>query len=749
LWSARRLPIIRGMRLRFHLVALVLVVLVPMIVFAAVVIAGFGEAQRSAVERGALETARALMNAVDENLIGSVRALEALAAAESLRRGDLAAFHAEARRMLTTQESWMTIALLSLDGRQVVNTRRPFGAGLPEVHEPASFDVVVRSRRPAIGDLVFGKVLQEWVLPVRVPVLREGTLVYVLTAGVRPASLVPTLARQRISEDWVIAVFDREKRTVARTRGFEQYLGRLVSPDFVALLDRGGAEGYAVTRTQEGVPVQTAFVRSTVTGWGVGLGIPAATVAAPLRQSLFATIAGGVVVLGIALILAAVVGRRITTPIAALADSAQQLGAGAVLARGTPAGVREVEEVRRAVLDAGALVQQRAAEAESANRAKDEFLAVLSHELRTPLNAIFGWARMLQGGQLGASESTRALDVIVRQANTQLQLIDDLLDVSRVTSGKMRLEVHALDLRTVIEQAVDAVRPAADARDVRLSTRLARVDSVNGDPTRLQQVVWNVLMNAVKFTPAGGHVQVDLRRAGAEVEIVVSDTGAGIAPEVLPFVFDRFRQADSSSTRAHTGLGLGLALVRHLVELHGGTVRAHSEGLGRGATFTLALPLATGESAPDRAARAPALAAWNGMHARGTRLDGLRILIVDDDRDALDLTGTVVVGAGAEARTCASAPEGFAMLQAWKPDVLVSDIEMPGEDGYSLIRRVRALPAAEGGTIPAVALTAYGRAQDRALALNAGYTMHVPKPVDPGELTTILASLAAPQPDRA
>jgi signal transduction histidine kinase/ActR/RegA family two-component response regulator len=543
-------------------------------------------------------------------------------------------------------------------------------------------------------------------------------------------------------------VFDREKRTVARTRGFEQYLGRLVSPDFVALLDRGGAEGYAVTRTQEGLPVQTAFVRSAVTGWGVGLGIPAATVAAPLRQSLFATIAGGVVVLGIALILAAVVGRRITTPITALAASAQQLGAGAALAPGPPAGVREVEEVRRAVLDAAALVQQRAAEAESANRAKDEFLAVLSHELRTPLNAIFGWARMLQEERLAPQDSARALEVIVRQANAQLQLIDDLLDVSRVTSGKMRLEVRALDLRAVVEQALDAVRPAADARDVRLDAALARVDPVNGDPTRLQQAVWNVLMNAVKFTPAGGQVQVELRPAGAQVEIVVRDTGAGIAPEVLPYVFDRFRQADSSSTRAHTGLGLGLALVRHLVELHGGSVRAHSDGLGRGATFTLALPVATGSPA-EHAVRPPAPAAWNGALSRGARLDGQRVLIVDDDPDALELTSTVVAGAGAEARACASAPEALALLRTWRPDLLVSDIEMPGEDGYALIRKVRALPPAEGGAVPAVALTAYGRTQDRLLALSAGYTMHVPKPVDPGELTTILASLVSSRPSPA
>jgi CheY-like chemotaxis protein len=349
---------------------------------------------------------------------------------------------------------------------------------------------------------------------------------------------------------------------------------------------------------------------------------------------------------------------------------------------------------------------------------------------------------MLQAGRLGSAEAARALEVIVRQAHVQLQLIDDLLDVSRVTSGKMRLEVRTVDMRIVIEQAIDAVRPAADARDVRLHARLARAGMVHGDANRLQQVVWNVLMNAVKFTPAGGRVEVELRPAGAQVEIVVSDTGTGIAPEVLPYVFERFRQGDSSSTRAHTGLGLGLALVRHLMELHGGTVHAHSEGLGRGATFTLALPAAIEDTAV--ALGRGSAPAWDGAYARGARLDGLKVLIVDDDPDALDLTSTIVAGAGAGAQICASASEGLALLKAWRPDVLVSDIEMPGEDGYSLIRKVRALPEAEGGATPAVALTAYGRTEDRLLALSAGFTMHVPKPADPGELTTILASLAAP-----
>ena len=731
------------MRLRFHLIALVLVVLVPMIVFAAVVIARFGQAQRSAVERGAVETARALTNAIDELLAGSVSALQTLSSVGSLQRGDLREFHTTARRVLASQPDWLAIIVLAPDGRQLVNTLRSVGEPLPSVVERASFETVLRTRGPVVGDLTFGPITGQWDVPVRVPVFRNGELVYILTAVLKPSALLPPLARQRIDDKWVIAVFDRNKRTVARTRSIEQYLGRPVSPDFVAILDRGEAEGWAITHTHEGVLVYTAFVRSPVTGWGVGLGVPAAAVAAPLRQSLAATILGGLVVLGLALVLALVVGRRITTPITTLAASAQRFGAEGVLDPGVPAGVKEVEDVRRAVVDAATLVQRRAAEAEDANRAKDEFLAVLSHELRTPLNAIFGWARMLQSGQLDAAGRARALEVIVRQANAQLQLIDDLLDVSRVTSGKMRLEVRPVDLGPVVEQALDAVRPAAAARDVRLHANLQPVAAIPGDPNRLQQVVWNLLINAVKFTPGGGMVRVDVRPSGPGVEVVVADTGVGIAPEVLPFVFDRFRQADSSSTRSHTGLGLGLALVRHLVELHGGQVRAHSDGPGRGAAFTVTLPFAVEPVTTARATRTTASSAVNGQ-ARA-RLDGLRVLVVDDAPEALDLARTILTDAGAQVRPCRSAAEALAALRDWGPDVLVSDIEMPDEDGYALIRKVRALSPAEGGTTPAVALTAYGRPQDRLLALNAGYNMHVPKPVDPGELTVILASVAPPR----
>ena len=334
------------------------------------------------------------------------------------------------------------------------------------------------------------------------------------------------------------------------------------------------------------------------------------------------------------------------------------------------------------------------------------------------------------------SESSAALSA------SQLQLIDDLLDVSRIISGKMRLDIRPVEIHRVIEAALDAVRLAAEAKELRLQTLFdPSAGPINGDPDRLQQVVWNLLMNAVKFTPRDGRIQVTLQRVSSHLEIVVSDSGAGIRSELLPVIFDRFKQGESGSTRNQSGLGIGLALVRHLVELHGGSVAAESEGEGKGATFRVKLPLVDalvplGDDRAHPTARQP-VPAYHGPSLRG-----LRVLVVDDDPDALDLIATILRRAEAEPMLCSSPPEALAAVQSWKPHVLVSDIEMPGEDGYSLIRKIRELAGSQGGQIPAVALTAYGRPEDRVRSLSAGYSMHVAKPVDPVELGVIVANLA-------
>jgi PAS domain S-box-containing protein len=384
------------------------------------------------------------------------------------------------------------------------------------------------------------------------------------------------------------------------------------------------------------------------------------------------------------------------------------------------------------------------AEAESANRIKDEFLATLSHELRTPLTAILGWSSMLAAGSLDATVSPRAVQSIARNARQLAQLVDDVLDVSRIVTGSLQMKIQPVALTPVIEAAVDTIRPSADAKAIGLHLVLdpARV-LIAGDSARLQQIVWNLVSNAVKNTPKGGHVHVTLQRVKSQAEIVVSDTGRGISPDFLPFVFDRFRQENSGSTRTAGGLGLGLAIVRQLVDLHGGSVRAESGGENLGATFTVTLPIRAVHPGRRQPAPAPERVPLGvaGAAAASTDLKGATVLIVDDELETRELLETIVRGAGAETMTAPSVAGALAILERRRPDLILCDIGMPREDGYSLIRRVRSRSAAEGGRIPAVALTAYARAEDRRRSLLAGFQSHMAKPAEPAALLALIGSL--------
>jgi len=385
-------------------------------------------------------------------------------------------------------------------------------------------------------------------------------------------------------------------------------------------------------------------------------------------------------------------------------------------------------------------------EAETANRLKDEFLSTLSHELRTPLTAIIGWSKLLIDGDVDPDKQPQALATIARNAKSQAQLIDDLLEVSRIITGKLRLEFNTCELRPVIEAVVESFRPTAEAKPVRLDLWLEPdVALIYGDVDRLRQVIWNLLSNAVKFTPKNGSVQVKLKRTESHVVIAVSDSGEGIKPGFLPHIFERFSQADGSTTREHGGLGLGLAIVRHLVELHGGTVRAESPGEGLGSTFIVSFPLIEASNAQVQAAKfegTDLLVADARRIAHSPSLDGLRLLIVDDELDFRELVTVMLGQYGAIVKAAASAAEALVYVENWKPDVLVADIGMPGEDGYGLIRKVRALSSERGGSTPALALTAYSRAEDRLHALSAGYQIHLAKPITGPELATAVANLA-------
>jgi PAS domain S-box-containing protein len=388
--------------------------------------------------------------------------------------------------------------------------------------------------------------------------------------------------------------------------------------------------------------------------------------------------------------------------------------------------------------------QERAAraEAEEASRLKDEFLATVSHELRTPLTSMLGWVQMLRTGSLPPDKRARALETVERNARSQAQLIEDLLDVSRILAGKLKLDVETLEVGALVEQALESVRPAAEAKSLRIQTVLDSNGTVMGDSHRLQQVVWNLLSNAVKFTPKGGRVQVLVERRDSSVELTVADTGQGIDPKFLPYVFERFRQAEEGTTRSHGGLGLGLSIVRHLVELHGGTVSAFSAGLGQGASFTVRLPLAVTRR------REPSLPptfrenAFGGDIQCPPELYGLHVLVVDDEADTREMLRALLEGCNARVTAASSATEALAKLDSALPDILLSDIGMPEEDGYFLIRKIRARPPEAGGDIPAVALTAYVRTEDRTRVLLAGFQSHVPKPVEPLELLAVLASLS-------
>jgi CheY-like chemotaxis protein/nitrogen-specific signal transduction histidine kinase len=404
--------------------------------------------------------------------------------------------------------------------------------------------------------------------------------------------------------------------------------------------------------------------------------------------------------------------------------------------------IRDITERKRAEEERANLLNERAAQAE-ANRIKDQFLATLSHELRTPLNSILGWTSLLLNREVAPGRETRALETIQRNARAQVQLIEDLLDVSRILSGKLGLQVTAVDLVPVVEAATDIVRPAADAKSITIETDFREPHVyVAGDVDRLQQVVWNLLSNAIKFTPVGGRVNVDLYRQADYVRITVRDSGVGIPAQFIPYVFDRFRQADSSTTRAHGGLGLGLAIVRHLIELHGGTVVAESAGKGQGSTFTIELP----------AGRQAASAASMPHIVAREELQDLYALVVDDRADERDLLSAILERHGAQVATADSARAALRLLEHRRPDVLISDIAMPEQDGNELLRQVRRL-GAEWETLPAVAVTAHARAEDRERALAAGYDAYVAKPIDRMKLLDAIALArraqrsAAPQSD--
>jgi PAS domain S-box-containing protein len=448
-------------------------------------------------------------------------------------------------------------------------------------------------------------------------------------------------------------------------------------------------------------------------------------------------------------------GRQLNVSITVspIKDSAGQVIGASKVARDITERKRAEEALKRAIEEAEGANRERLrlldrerdarAEAERANRLKDEFLAMLSHELRTPLNAVLGWANILRLGKLEGEELKRGLDTIERNARVQNQIIEDLLDMSRIISGKVRLDVQRVDLPAVLNESIETLRATAAAKGVHLEVVVDPFTGpIFGDRNRLQQVFWNLLNNAIKFTPNGGKVQVLLELVDSHVEVSVIDTGEGIAPEFLPYIFDRFQQGDASTTRRHGGLGLGLAIVRQLVELHGGDVLVKSGGIGQGAAFTVHLPLIAVYSEPIKEGHRPRGVLRQNQSLPEVSLANVHVLVVDDEIDARELMKRLLEIAGATVSMAGSASEAIERIVARRPDVLVCDIGMPGEDGYSLIERLRRLEEKQESALPAVALTAYARSEDRTKAIRSGFQNHLAKPIEPAELLAVVSSLA-------
>lgn len=893
-------------RLRALLTVLVLATSLPGMLLAGWLVIDTWYEQRDLIDRQTVETARAVSVAIDQEIETTKAALRILATSPFLTGSDLSMFHARLLNALPTQPRWHAVILVDPSATVVMDTSAP-PEGPPNLAAGPWCAEVLSSQRATVSNLLHDPASGLYYAIVAVPVMQGSRLRYVLGAQIDAASLTEVLRRQGPPAGGVLTLLDAAGRIVARTRNEARYVGGTPSPGFrsaVASMNEGAWREVLL----EGTSAYAAMSRSPVTGWTVGIGIPAEEIDAPLRASLTSLAAAGGALVALGLAVALVLSRGVVRSIASAADSVRLLAAGETMPRWTSpieelsqlaqglsdaretldarlrernaaeearahaaeqreAALRAEEEARVAgaenearlavtlnsigdaviatdvdgritllnrvaqsltgwseteaigqpidrvfavlddqgqplespvarvvregvvtglahhatlvsrdgrsipVEDSAApirapdggllgvvlvfrdgterreterrkralLEQEQTArrQAEAVSRSKDDFVAMVSHELRTPLNAIFGWVRILRSGGLDAAARDHALDVIDRNVRLQAQLIEDLLDVSRVVTGKLRLEVRPVDLGTVLDASVDAVAPSASAKGITVGKTIEpELPSVLGDADRLQQIVWNLLSNSIRFTPPGGRIGARLLRDGAEVVIEVQDTGAGIAPDLLPHVFDRFRQGASPSSRAHGGLGIGLSLVHHLVALHGGTVTAASAGDGQGATFTVRLPAAlrpvlAGPVVPAASAAAPSL-------------EGLRVLVVDDDRDARELVCTVLGRAGAQTAEAASVDEALSVLRTFPPDAVVSDVAMPGATGYDLVRRLRQM---EGlGHVPAVALTAYARLDDREHALAAGFDRHLGKPVDPAQLVAVVAGLVAPRP---
>jgi signal transduction histidine kinase/ActR/RegA family two-component response regulator len=714
------------MKLRSHLVALTLVALVPVAMLAVILGMFLVEKQRETFRRGTEERVLAISTAVDSELKGSIDTLRALAQVSSLDRGDLRLFRESAAQVLASQEHWLTINLAFPDGQQLMNARIPEGTPLPKLQEAeATLRQLAETLKPVVNDLVIGRVSGRWDFGVRVPVVRDGKLVYVLSAVIDPDSITRLLNAQGLPAGWVGTVLDRSGRTVARTAAAQTSVGQLPSEDLrQALKDSSG--GWFRGTTRDGREAYRAYRRSDATGWTFAMAIPVAAVEATSNRALwiFALALAGAIAL--AVVLAQLVGRRIAKPIAALASATDRLASGEDVQVRDSGRIDELGALEKALRNAaGAQVALR-----DADRHKDEFLAMLSHELRNPLAALTTAAHVLRVAKPGDTADASARGVIERQAEHMARLIEDLLDLTRVRLGKLSLKRQALDLAALASQVVQSWRAAGrlDGRAT-VSVDLSPV-WVSADHARMEQIVANLLDNALKFTPARGEIRVRVSQEADKAVMQVADNGRGIAHESLSRIFDPFVQGEQSLGRGEGGLGLGLALVKRLAELHDGSVSVESDGEGRGAVFNVWIPAvaAPRESRPARS-------------RLESRASPRRVLVIEDNQDARQMLRALLGMDGHEVREAKDGASGLRLAAEANPDVVVIDIGLPDIDGYEVARRLRA--RAGSSAMALIALSGYGGEDVQGRAHAAGFDVHLVKPVSVERLALAIAEVAS------
>jgi signal transduction histidine kinase len=724
----------RKVALRTRLFYLAAAGFLPLAVMSGVGLLALVHQQRTLAERAEIGISRALSTAVDAELSRSLAVLEAIATATILDSGDLARYRELAQRVAETRPQWRAVILHDAQGRMVLNTTYPPGAALPQTAERETVDFVLREHRPAIGTLARG---QEgmYSFGLRVPVVRQGELRYVLSAVLAPDGIREIINRQRVPSDWVVSVFDAKDQRVARTRQHEEFLAGPPAPGLKALMDARGSEGVALTATLEGETNYVAFTRSPVTGWTVAIGIPPSYVDAAGRRSLFVYGGGLLLSSALALLAALLVGRGIARPMAELDAAARALGRreGLKLPNTRINEVRQVADSLAVAADERArgeaerdqlLTRERQARAiaEEANRSKDEFLAMLGHELRNPLGAIANASQLL--GAPDEESRAHARAVITRQVQHLARMTDDLLDAARAMTGKIVLQRQPLDLAEAAARALSTLRAAGRTGQRRLAQQLEAV-WIDADPTRVEQILGNLLGNALKFTPEGGSITVTVAREGDNAVLQVADTGIGMPAELTARAFEPFVQGERPLDRSFGGLGIGLTLVRRLAELHGGSADARSDGAGRGSVFSVRLPAVL---APSMTRVRP-----DGKAAAAAR----DILVVEDNDDARETLRRMLEIEGHRVRVAADGVAGLEAVRAAVPEIALIDVGLPKMDGYELARCIRA--EFDGPRRPyLVAVTGYGLPEDRNRTREAGFDLHLVKPVDAATLADVL-----------